>query len=63
MTDPQTGKSVRADLVTPGGNPIEIKPNTSSGRAKGKKQLPQYERATGKKGRVIYYNPEQYKKQ
>ncbi|UOB16283.1 hypothetical protein [Abyssalbus ytuae] len=62
MTDPQTGKQVRADLVTPGGSPVEIKPNTSSGKAKGAKQLPQYERAAGNKGRVIYYDPEKYKK-
>ncbi|CAM1340228.1 hypothetical protein TAMYLO_110007 [Tenacibaculum amylolyticum] len=62
MKDPETGKTVRADLVTPGGSPVEIKPNTSSGKAKGKKQLPQYERATGKKGKVIYYDPEKYKK-
>src|SRR5690606_20083736 len=62
MTDPQTGKQVRADLVTPGGSPVEIKPNTPSGKAKGVKQLPQYERATGNKGRVIYYDPEKYKK-
>ena len=61
MKDPQTGKSVRADLVTRGGHPVEIKPNTSSGRAKGKKQLPHYERSTGKKGRVIYYDPKKYK--
>ena len=62
MKDPQTGKSVRADLVTPGGSPVEIKPNTPSGKAKGEKQLPQYERATGNKGRVIYYDPEKYNK-
>src|SRR5690606_11388720 len=51
MTDPQTGKQVRADLVTPGSSPVEIKPNTPSGKAEGVKQLPQYERATGNKGR------------
>jgi len=44
-------------LESPGGHPVEIKPNTPSGRAKGAKQLPQYERAFGKKGRVIYYDP------
>ena len=57
MTDPATGKKVRADAVTSGGHPVELKPNTPSGRAKGAKQLPQYERATGKNGRVIYYEP------
>jgi len=56
-TDPQTGKPVRVDLLTPDGSPVEIKPGTPSGRAKGAKQLPQYERAFGKKGRIIYYQP------
>ena len=60
MTDPLTGKKVRADLVTPGGSPIEIKPNTPSGKAKGRRQLPQYERATGNKGKVITYDPKIY---
>jgi hypothetical protein len=31
--------------------------NTPSGRKKGAKQLPSQERATGKKGRVVYYDP------
>ena len=57
MKDPLTGKTVRPDVVTKGGRPLELKPNTPSGRAKGRSQLPAQERATGKKGRVIYYEP------
>jgi len=57
LTDPQTGKTVIPDAVTRGGKPVELKPNTPSGRAKGETQLPKYERATGQKGRVVYYSP------
>jgi RHS repeat-associated protein len=57
LVDPATGRTVKPDAVTPKGHPIELKPNTPSGRAAGKRQLPKYERATGKKGRVIYYDP------
>ena len=59
MKDPQTGKTVRPDVVTKSGKPLELKPNTPTGRAKGRRQLPAQERATGKKGRVIYYEPKQ----
>jgi RHS repeat-associated protein len=62
LTDPATGKTVRPDAVTPSGHPVELKPNTPSGRAKGARQLPKYVRATGNNGRVIYYDPTQYKK-
>ena len=55
LIDPKTGKSVKPDAVSPSGRPVELKPNTPSGRAKGKKQLEKYERATGKKGKVIHY--------
>lgn len=57
LTDPQTGKTVKPDVVTPSGRPLEYKPRTPSGRAQGQRQLPAQERATGKKGRVIYYDP------
>jgi hypothetical protein len=57
LMDPKTGKIVIPDAITSSGRPLELKPNTPSGRAKGKQQLPQYERATGKKGRVVYYDP------
>ena len=53
--DPKTGKTVIPDAVTSRGRPIEFKPNTPSGRRLGRKQLAAQERATGKKGRVIYY--------
>jgi len=55
LVDPATGKTVIPDAVTPKGHPVELKPNTPSGRAQGRRQLPKYERATGKKGRVVYY--------
>jgi hypothetical protein len=57
LVDPLTGKVVRPDAVTPRGHPIELKPRTRSGAEKGRRQLPAQERATGKKGRVIYYDP------
>ncbi len=57
LVDPETGGKVIPDAVTPSGRPVELKPNTPTGRVQGKRQLPQYERATGKKGRVVYYDP------
>ncbi len=57
LVDPKTGKEVRPDALTPKGHPVELKPDTESGKAAGKQQLEKYERATGKKGRVIYYDP------
>jgi hypothetical protein len=57
LTDPKTGKTVIPDAVTKSGKPVELKPNTPSGKAKGEKQLPKYERATGQKGKVVYYDP------
>jgi hypothetical protein len=55
MIDPATGETVYPDAITPTGHPVEIKPRTPTGVEAGKSQLPQYERATGKRGRVIYY--------
>ena len=49
--------TIRPDAVTPSGRPIELKPNTPSGRAQGARQLEEYEKALGKKGRVVYYPP------
>jgi len=57
LTDPKTGKTVKPDAVTPSGKPVELKPKTDSGKAQGARQLPKYERATGKNGKVIYYEP------
>ena len=59
LIDPKTGKTVKPDAVTKTGKPVELKPNTASGRAKGRSQLKKYERATGKKGRVIYHGKPQ----
>lgn len=61
VTDPKTGRSVKPDAVTPRGRPVELKPNTPSGRAQGRRQLPGQERATGKRGRVVYYEPKRKK--
>ena len=55
--DPTTGKKLIPDARTPKGNPIELKPNTPSGRAAGKRQMEKYEAAAKRKGRVIYYEP------
>jgi RHS repeat-associated protein len=56
VIDPATGRTVYPDAISPNGRPIEIKPRTPTGQAKGESQLPQYERATGQRGRVIYYD-------
>lgn len=48
---------LRPDALTPNRNPIELKPNTPTGKAAGKRQMKKYEAATGKRGRVIYYDP------
>ncbi len=53
--DPATGRTVIPDALTPSGHPVELKPDSASGRYKGQKQREAQERATGKRGRVIYY--------
>ncbi|WP_170229934.1 hypothetical protein [Polyangium fumosum] len=55
--DVEGGTYIRPDAVTPKGNPIELKPNTPSGRDAGKRQIKKYEEVLKKKGRVIYYDP------
>jgi RHS repeat-associated protein len=55
LTDPKTGKTVKPDAVSKSGKPVELKPNTASGRAAGRSAIQKYNRATGKKGRVVYY--------
>jgi len=57
LTDPATGKTVQPDALTKSGRPLELKPKTPSGKAAGKTQLKKQERAAGKKGRVVYYDP------
>ena len=51
------GKIMRPDGIDPKGRPIELKPNTPSGRYRGAKQIKKYRDATGTNGRVVYYNP------
>ncbi len=51
------GEKLRPDALTPSGRPVELKPNTMSGRKKGAKQIEKYKEATGTNGRVIYYDP------
>ncbi len=57
VRDEATGKEYRPDALTSKGHPLELKPNTPSGRAAGKRQMKTYEAVTGKKGRVLYYDP------
>ena len=57
MVDPLTGETVYPDALTPRGRPIEIKPRSDTGMSSGQSQLPKYERATGMRGRVVYYDP------
>ena len=51
------GKIYKPDVVTPNGRILELKPNTSSGRAAGARQIRNYEEQLGMPGRVIYYDP------
>jgi RHS repeat-associated protein len=51
------GSYIKPDVVTPRGRIIEMKPNTFSGRAEGRRQAKRYGDATQKKVRVIYYDP------
>jgi hypothetical protein len=57
VTDPTTGEKGRPDAITPSGHPVELEPKSPSGKKKGKEQMKKYERATQKRGRVIYYEP------
>lgn len=52
-----SGETLRPDAITPSGRPVELKPNTPSGRAQGARQIKKYKLATGQNGRVIYYDP------
>lgn len=52
-----SGRNLRPDAISPSGRPIELKPNTPSGRRAGARQMRLYEEATGRRGRVIYYDP------
>jgi hypothetical protein len=58
LTDRATGKTVKPDAVSRAGRLVD-KPNTPSGRAAGRRQLPKYERAAGKKGLFVYYKKDQ----
>lgn len=51
----RNGETLRPDAIDPKGRPVELKPNTPSGRAQGARQIKKYEDALGKKGRVIHY--------
>ena len=53
-----SGEKLRPDAISPSGRPVELKPKTPSGINRGKQQIEKYEEATGKNGRVIYYEPE-----
>src|SRR5260370_11642946 len=60
VIDPQTGNMVYPDAITLRGRPVEIKPRTPTGVDAGESQLSVYERATGRPGRVVYYDPNAY---
>jgi hypothetical protein len=51
------GKLYKPDVGTPGGRILELKPNTPSGRAAGKRQVRNYQKQLNMRGRVIYYDP------
>lgn len=50
--------NLRPDAIDPKGRPIELKPDTPSGRAAGARQIEKYKNASKTNGRVIYYKPE-----
>ncbi len=49
---------LRPDGITKDGKPIEVKPDTESGRKAGEKQIRKHNEATRQHGRVIYYSPD-----
>jgi RHS repeat-associated protein len=57
LVDPKTNRTVIPDAMTPEGNPVELKPDTPSGRAAGRRAIAKYERAAGMPGIVIHYDP------
>jgi len=52
----KNGEKLRPDAIDPKGRPVELKPNTPTGRKQGRKQIEKYKEATGTNGRVIYYD-------
>lgn len=61
------GKLLKPDLGTPPRTPdpkvrnyVEVKPNTPSGRAAAARQVKQYEEATGRKVRPLFYDPKRF---
>ncbi|WP_329890411.1 RHS repeat-associated core domain-containing protein [Stenotrophomonas muris] len=56
------GKVYKPDAVTPNGRILELKPNTPSGMAAGARQTANYEKQLGMRARVIYYDPDKFKK-
>lgn len=58
MTEVKTRKRNHIDLYSKSGRPFEIKPDTASGRKKGRQQLKRYEAATGRRGSLILYEPQ-----
>jgi hypothetical protein len=56
--DPKTGRNVYPDAIDECGRPVELKPDTPSGRRRAKTQGEKYKRATeGKDPVIIYYDP------
>jgi hypothetical protein len=51
------GEKLRPDALDPQGRPVELKPDTATGRRQGAKQIEEYKEATGTNGRVVYYDP------
>jgi RHS repeat-associated protein len=55
--DPKTNRNVYPDAIDECGRPVELKPDTPSGRRRAKTQGEKYKRATGKDPVIIYYDP------
>jgi len=55
--DPKTGRNVYPDAIDECGRPVELKPDTPSGRRRAKTQGEKYKRVTGKDPVIIYYDP------
>jgi len=57
LKDRDTGRYIYPDAIDECGRPVELKPDTPSGRRRARKQGEKYQRASGKDPVIIYYDP------
>jgi hypothetical protein len=56
VSDRLTRKTYRVDAVAPNNRPVELKPNTPSGRRAGSARVKEVQPLFPRKGRVVYHN-------